>query len=283
MVRVENSYAAASLTAQTQLARSLSSLDEASLRLATAKRINRGSDDPAGLVALESLRSELNALDEAAESAGRAAALVQVADSALDQASEILLEVRGHVVAAANGELAPGESSALQHAINLALGSLDRLGVTTRFGGQRLFDPPSAIVIGLAPNLEFTAKLELVHLNSGSLGGDAGSLSDLRSGGSASLAAGDLERSLEIVDAARAEILDTRARAGAFQRYTLEASQALAEETSIQLSAAASQIGDADVALEHSRLTRALIQREFGLRAVRSISHSQSLLGSLFG
>ena len=281
MLRVGIGFAATTLTSQGQLARSFSSLNDASLRLATARRINRGSDDPAGLMALESLRSELKALDEAAESTSRAAALVHVADSALGQASDLLVELRGHVISAANGDLLGSESSAVQHAINLALDALDRIGVTTRFGGHRVFDPPSATDVLVGPETLHTAHLELIHLQSGSLGGDAGRLSDLRSGGSASLAAGDLERSLQIIDSAQEQILQTRARAGAFERYALEASRTVAEDTSIQLSAAASLIGDADIALEHSRLVRSLIQRDFGLRALASLGQSQGLLGTL--
>ena len=71
-------------------------------RLSTGLRINRGKDDPAGLIASESLRSELVGINQAIENSSRAINVLSVADAALNEVSALLLEIRGLVNASAN-------------------------------------------------------------------------------------------------------------------------------------------------------------------------------------
>ena len=59
-------------------------------RLSTGLKINRGSDDPSGLIALESLTAELTSVDAAIENNQRSDALLGVADGALAEVSSLL-------------------------------------------------------------------------------------------------------------------------------------------------------------------------------------------------
>ena len=74
MTRIGASLSGVDLTAQNLLARAVEQVNRSSVQLSTLKRINRASDDPAGLIALEQLRSELVSLERASSNADQTAA-----------------------------------------------------------------------------------------------------------------------------------------------------------------------------------------------------------------
>ena len=91
-----------SLIAQKTLTRNNQSLQTALTRLSTGLRINTGKDDPAGLIASEVLRADMTGVSQAITNTDRADQLIQTADSALGQVSNLLNDIRGLVVEAAN-------------------------------------------------------------------------------------------------------------------------------------------------------------------------------------
>lgn len=122
-------------------------------RLATGLRINRGADDPAGLIASERLRSETRTIQQAIENSGRAANVISVAEGSLNQASALLLDLQSLVVQAANeGGMSEDEISANQLQIDSILSSLDRIADTTSFAGKKLLDGSLAyLTSGMVP------------------------------------------------------------------------------------------------------------------------------------
>lgn len=121
---------------QTSFARS-----KALLRLSTGLRINSGADDPAGLVALKSLQSELTAIQAASDNGTRANAMMNVADGALNEVSSLVTTIQGLTVELANdGALTSAEKQAKQLEIDTAVASIDRLLGTTTFNGKQLFN-----------------------------------------------------------------------------------------------------------------------------------------------
>ena len=84
-----------------------------------------------------------------------------------------------------------------------------------------------AMTFNFSPDLSRSTMLALPKINATALGGSAGRLSDLASGGSASLTSGNLAGAVGILDGARDQVLEARARAGAFEKYTIESSQAV--------------------------------------------------------
>ncbi len=110
-------------------------------RLSTGLRINSGSDDPAGLIASEALRSEITSLGKAVSNTRRASQIISTADSALGQVSNLLNDVRGLVVEAANsGALSDEEIAANQLQIDSSLEAINRIAQTTTFQGRKLLD-----------------------------------------------------------------------------------------------------------------------------------------------
>ncbi len=130
-----------SLIAQKTLSRSNAQLQESLLRLSTGLRINKGKDDPAGLIASEVLRSDIINVQRAITNSERANQLIATADSALGQVSALLNDIRGLVSEAANdGALSEEQIDANQLTVDSSLESIDRIARVTSFQGQRLLD-----------------------------------------------------------------------------------------------------------------------------------------------
>ncbi|GMU21093.1 MAG: flagellin [Phycisphaerae bacterium] len=108
-------------------------------RLSTGLRINRGKDDPAGLIASETLRSEIRGISQAIDNSQRAINVISTAEGALNEISSLLLDIRGLVTHAANrGAISDEELAADQLQVDSLLESIDRIANTTQFGGEKL-------------------------------------------------------------------------------------------------------------------------------------------------
>lgn len=280
MLPIGTAFGSASRQTQ-QVQHTLDSVDKASLRLATMQRINRGSDDPAGLIAAAQLNRELTALEEASAATERTRALVQVADSGLGQASDLLNQIEGNLVAAANGAFSPAERAAIQIEIDAAIDAIDRIGISTTFAGERIFTGESAEVLA-GPHLSDRASLTLPELTAATIGGESGKLNDVRSDGSASISNGDAESAGAVTEQARQQLVFARAELGAFERTTLDATQRLFQETSVKLSAGLSRIADADVALESANLVKAITLADSAVATARLTVVTQRVTASLF-
>ena len=139
MTRVNTNVS--SLTAQNRLQRTNSDLQTSLTRLSTGLRINSGKDDPAGLIASESLRSDITSINKALSNTQRANQIIGTADSALGQVSSLLNDIRGLVVEAANnGGLSESEIAANQLQVDSSLEAINRISQTTTFQGRRLLD-----------------------------------------------------------------------------------------------------------------------------------------------
>ncbi len=110
-------------------------------RLSTGLRINTGKDDPAGLIASETLRSEMNGISKAIDNTNRASNVINTAEGALNEVSSLLNQVQSLVLEAANtGALSDEEIKANQLQLDSILNSINRISNTTEFGGRKLLD-----------------------------------------------------------------------------------------------------------------------------------------------
>ena len=131
----------ASLTAQRGLRRTQAEQAETLQRLSTGLRINRGADDPAGLIASEGLRSEIAGIDQAIDNSQRASNVIATAEGALGEVASLLLNVKALIVEAANtGAISPDEIEANQLQVDSAVESITRISNTTTFNGLKLLD-----------------------------------------------------------------------------------------------------------------------------------------------
>jgi len=139
MARINTNVA--SMFAQRGLAKSQATLNDTLQHLSTGLRINRGADDPAGLIASEGLRSEIAGINQAIDNSQRASNVISTAEGSLNEVASLLLNVKNLVVQAANsGALSSDEIAANQLQVDSAVQSITRISDTTTFAGLKLID-----------------------------------------------------------------------------------------------------------------------------------------------
>ena len=164
-----------SLFAQKTLSRTNDQLNTAMSRLSSGLRINTAADDPAGLIASEVLRADMTGVSQAITNTDRADQLIQTADSALGQVSNLLNDIRGLVVEAANdGALSTEQIAANQLQVDSSLEAIDRIARTTTFGGKKLLDGTLG-VLTTTTDADF-ADIDVQQVNMGSSGTSTASL-----------------------------------------------------------------------------------------------------------
>jgi flagellin len=130
-----------SMIAQRVLSQNTQSLGQSLERLSTGLKINRGKDDPAGLIASENLRSELQSTNAAINNANRADQVVNIAEGGLQEISSMLTQLQGLITSSAsNAGLASSEKAANQLQIDSILQTIDRVASATSFQGNRLLN-----------------------------------------------------------------------------------------------------------------------------------------------
>lgn len=176
-----------SLIAQRVLGSNNFALNKSLERLSTGLRINRGKDDPAGLIASENLRSEKASLSAAITNAERADQVANIAEGGLQEVSGLLTELQGLITSTANtAGLSEQEKSANQLQIDSILQTIDRIASSTSFQGKKL----------LNGNLDYTT----TNVNSG--------VSDFRVNGAKLAHGGDIDvRAVVTTSAQKAGLL----------------------------------------------------------------------------
>lgn len=130
-----------SLIAQRVLGQNNSALTNSLERLSTGLRINRGKDDPAGLIASENLRSEIGAINAAIGNAERADQVVNIAEGGLNEVSGLLNQLQALVTTTANtAGLSNEERDANQLQVDSILQTIDRIASATSFQGKKLLN-----------------------------------------------------------------------------------------------------------------------------------------------
>lgn len=130
-----------SLVAQRHLGVSQESLRLSLERLASGLKINRGADDPAGLIVSERLRSEIAVVGQAVDNSMRAINVIATTEGALSGVQTLLTDIQSLIVEAANsGAFSDEEIEANQLQIDNAIESITRIANTTTFAGRKLLN-----------------------------------------------------------------------------------------------------------------------------------------------
>ena len=130
-----------SLIAQRVLGQNNNNLGGSLERLSTGLRINRGKDDPSGLIASQNLRATQAGLSSAIKNAERADQVVNIAEGGLNEVSALLTELQSLVTQSANDAgLSSAEKDANQLQIDSILQTIDRVAGSTAFQGDKLLN-----------------------------------------------------------------------------------------------------------------------------------------------
>ncbi|ATB70891.1 flagellin [Sulfurospirillum diekertiae] len=128
----------ASLTAQTSAAVNNRNLDSSLAKLSSGLRINKAADDASGLAIANSLRAQASSLGQAVSNGNDAIGLIQTADGALSEYSNILDTIKTKSVQAASDGQNSTSRLAIQKDISRLLENLNNIAKTTSFNGQKL-------------------------------------------------------------------------------------------------------------------------------------------------
>jgi len=130
-----------SLIAQRHLTSSQRALGQSLERLSSGLKINRGKDDPAGLIVSERLRAEVSAVRQAIDNSARAVNVIATTEGALNETQALLTDIQALLVEAANkGAFSDEEIAANQLQIDNAIDSITRIANTTTFAGRKLLN-----------------------------------------------------------------------------------------------------------------------------------------------
>ncbi len=209
-------------------------------KLSSGYRINRASDDAAGLSISEKMRSQIRGLNQASSNAQDGVSLIQTAEGALNEAHSILQRMNELAVKAANDTNQSIDRTAIQDEITALTSELSRIATTTQFNKQDLLDGSFA-----AKNLQVGANAgQKITVSIGAM--DATTLGvqslDMASYGAASAA-------INLIQSAINQVSSQRSALGALQNR-LEHTIANLDTTSENTQAAESRIRDVDMAAE---------------------------------
>jgi flagellin len=248
-----------SLNAQRILGINNGRLAQSVERISSGIRINRGSDDAAGLAISEGLRSDIRALRQAVRNANDGVSLINVTEGALNEQSGILIRLRELASQAATGTVGSTERATIQLEFTALRNELDRIAQTTEFNGQKLIEGSLASSVTSGSHILIQVGLDStshsrINLNTevdlGQMTSTGLSIHELSvTSADAALTA------LEQVNTSIGTLTAGRGKIGAVQNRLIRTISTISIAVE-NLSAAESAIRDADIAEEVALLTR---------------------------
>ena len=237
-------------------------------KLSSGFRINRASDDAAGLVNSESLRSQVGGLKVATRNAQDGISVAQTAEGALNEVHSILQRMRDLSVQKANtGSNSTTANTAIDSEYAALASEVGRIGTATSFNGNNLLDGSYNGTFQIGANNGDTVALDLTAVNLGTIG----------------TALGATASSVATVDAQISAVSTARGTLGAFQNR-LEHTVANLGVAVENLSASESRIRDTDMAQEMTSFSRNQILNQAGTAMLAQANQSsQGVLSLLRG
>jgi flagellin len=253
----------ASLVAQRNLASNSSSLAKSIERLSSGYRINKASDDAAGLSISENLRGQIRGNKQAINNIQDGINMLQIAESSLSVINENIQRIRELCIQAANDTNSSVEKDAILSEINARIADIDRISNATKFNNISLLDGSQSIVLQIGASSDMsTNTIEIGNnvLSRATVSCIGYNAVTAQSGIALSVTGatwtGDQIRTyLDILDGALSDITTRRSNLGAYQNR-LESALDNLTVMNINIQAAESRIRDLDIAQETANLTK---------------------------
>lgn len=265
----------ASINAQRNLSGVSQRLGGNFARLSSGLRIANAADDAAGLGISERMRSQIRSYAVASRNTQDGISLVQTAEGALNEVSNILGRMRELAVQASNGTLTEEDRTTINTEFAQLLEEVDRIATTANFNGLTLFNGDNdevGIQVGINGEDADLITIELQEVTADGLGIDSLDVSETD----------DARSALETIDAAINSVNTARGDLGASQNR-LFSSLANTQIMLENLSAAESRIRDVDVAFETADLTRNSIMQQAATAVLAQANAQPQLALSLLG
>lgn len=164
----------AALVAQRHLTSATDMLNQSMERLSSGKRINSAKDDAAGLQISNRLQSQMRGLDVAVRNANDGISIMQTAEGAMNELTNIMQRMRDLSLQSANGSNSQAERTALQEEVTALNDELNRIAETTSFGGRKLLNGTfgkSSFQIGAASGEAVQIELKSMRTDGLDMGG----------------------------------------------------------------------------------------------------------------
>jgi flagellin len=273
----------AALYAQNQMGLTNANLTQAITRLSSGKRINSGADDAAGLMIADSLRANVRALDQSVRNANDCLSVGQIADSALQEMTNILTRAVTLAEEAATGSMDSTGRASLNAEFSQIQAEVARIASQTNFNGVRLFTSA-----GLNGSLSafvgdiFSSSSISVTINVITTSGDT--VTDIGGQNLATVSLADQNGATAALTTIRDSLMavaTNRAAIGAGSNR-LQSAVSVMENQSLNTQGAESTVRDANMAQEISNLTKFQILSQTGMAALsQANAKSQNILSLL--
>ena len=269
----------ASLQASTSVAQTNERLNGSITKLASGLRINKAGDDAAGLAISEQFRADLKSLQQVKRNANDGVSLIQTAEGALGELSDILIRIRELAVQAATDTLSATQRGFLDQELQQLRSEVERIGTTAEFNDLALLSGNFATTanaltfqVDLTGNLNQQISVTLGTVSPTALGIDGTTLST----------AGGARTALSVIDTAILRMSTQRATLGSAQNRLQVAINNISTAFT-NGSASNSRIRDVDVAEESAALAREQILMQSGVSVLAQANQIPQLALSLLG
>ena len=275
------------LSAQRNLEGSSNKLSTSYQRLSSGLRINRASDDAAGLAIAENLKAGSSTATVAMRNANDGISVITIADQAVNQISNVLNRMAELATQSSNGVIDNTQRSALQNEFTALASEIERIAVTTKFNGLALLDGQKDISFQIGFDGSSTSQLTYgsVDVRLAGMGlAQAGSSSATFSiiGNNEVDAQGAARSALDAIQVALTSVNQKRGGLGALENR-LEVTINNLQVARENFKAAESRIRDVDVATEAAELTRLNILQQAGAAVLAQANQVPQLALQLLG
>lgn len=275
----------ASLQAQRRLSNATQRLGTSYERLSSGQRINKASDDAAGLAIADALRANQRVATVAIRNANDGISTIAIADSALGEIGNVLSRLAELSQQSANGVFSVVQRSALSNEF-VALGSeIERIAVTTEFNGVKLLSGNASVTLQVGFNSTSTSQISYTGVQwtlaaLGLAGSNASALTFSLNGATLADGQSASRLALDAVNSAIQSLASTRGTLGAAQSRLEVAINNLSVARE-NFASAESRIRDVDVASEAAELTRLGILQQAGAAILAQANQQPGLALSL--
>jgi flagellin len=275
----------ASLKGQRLLNNSSEQLARTFEKLSSGQRINRASDDAAGLAIADSLKATQRVAVVGVRNANDGISTIAIADGALGQIGNVLTRLAELAEQSANGTYSSSQRSALQNEFVSLASEIERIAVTTTFNGVALLSGQSQITLQVGFDSLSTSQVAITGVT-GTLQGlglaetNTSALSFSINAGGTELAQSAARLALDGINAAIGSLAVQRGNLGAVESRLSVAINNLSVARE-NFAAAESRIRDVDVAVESAELTRLNILQQAGASVLAQANQQPQLALSL--
>jgi flagellin len=244
-------------------------------RLSTGYRVNRASDDPAGLAVALQLRADDSSASQALRNTNTGVSMLATAEGAMGEIGNILDRMRELAVQSSSGTLTSSQRSSIDDEFEELSAEIDRVSTSTEFNDINLTDGSNtsiSVQVGINGGSDNQIELTFSDVGASALAVNVTSM-DLSTASAASAAITGIDKAIDIVAGERADI-------GASQNRLTSASNYMSE---FQLStrSAHSSIMDADMAFEIAEISRLQVVQSAGIAALAQANNINMSLISL--